>query len=47
MVRGFYMLGSGMLTQSKVLDAISNNVANVNTTGFKKSQVTTKALGIW
>lgn len=45
MVRGFYMLGSGILTQSRVLNTISNNVANADTNGFKKSRVMTKTFG--
>lgn len=45
MVRGFYMLGSGILTQSRILNTISNNVANVETNGFKKSRVVPKTFG--
>lgn len=45
MVRGFYILGSDMLTQSRVLNTLGNNIANVNTTGFKKADVTQKAFG--
>ena len=45
MVRGFYTLGSGMLTQNRVLGAISNNIANINTNGYKKSTVTTSTFG--
>ncbi|MCI1965333.1 MAG: flagellar hook-basal body protein [Oscillospiraceae bacterium] len=45
MVRGFYMLGSSMLTQSRVLNTISNNVANADTNGFKKSRVMPKTFG--
>lgn len=45
MVRGFYTLASGMLTQNRVLDTISNNISNADTTGFKKSDMTTKAFG--
>lgn len=45
MVRGFYMLGSGILTQSRVLNTISNNVANADTSGFKKSRVMPKTFG--
>ncbi len=45
MVRGFYILGSDMLTQSRVLNTLGNNLANVNTTGFKKADVTQKAFG--
>jgi flagellar basal-body rod protein FlgF len=44
-VRGFYILGSDMLTQSRVLNTLGNNLANVNTTGFKKANVTQKAFG--
>lgn len=40
MVRGFYTLGSGMLTIQRTLDTISNNVANVRTAGYKKKMLT-------
>ena len=39
------MLGSGILTQSRVLNTISNNVANTDTNGFKKSRVMPKTFG--
>lgn len=45
MVRGFYTLGSDILTQSRVLNTISNNMANVETNGFKKSRVMEKTFG--
>lgn len=45
MVRGFYMLGSGMLTQSRVLTGISNNLANADTNGYKKEKVTSTTFG--
>lgn len=45
MVRGFYMLGSDMLTQNRILSAVSNNVANADTNGFKKKRVTEKTFG--
>ncbi len=35
MFSGFYNLASGMITHGKHLDVISNNMANVATTGFK------------
>ncbi|MFV0314193.1 MAG: flagellar hook-basal body protein [Anaerotignum sp.] len=35
MFKGFYNLTSGMLTQNKNLNVISNNLANVSTTGYK------------
>lgn len=36
MLKGFYTLTSGMLTQSRNLNTISNNMANTSTPGFKK-----------
>lgn len=45
MERGFYALGSGMLTQSRVLTGISNNLANVETPGYKKKDVSVTTFG--
>ena len=45
MVRGFYTLASGMLTQNRMLDTISNNLANSETTGYKTDHVTAKTFG--
>lgn len=36
MIRGLYIAGTGMNVQTKRLDVISNDLANVNTTGYKK-----------
>lgn len=36
MIRSLYTAASGMKTQQMNVDTISNNLANVNTTGFKK-----------
>ncbi len=36
MIRGMYIVASSAITESKRMDVISNNMANVNTTGFKK-----------
>jgi flagellar basal-body rod protein FlgF len=36
MIRGLYTSGWSMLAIQKKMDTISNNLANVNTTGFKK-----------
>lgn len=36
MIRGLYTSASGMLAESVRSDATSNNLANVNTTGYKK-----------
>ncbi|MCR4925508.1 MAG: flagellar hook-basal body protein [Clostridiales bacterium] len=45
MVRGFYTVGSGMLTQQRSLNVISNNIANTNTTGFKADTPLTTTFG--
>jgi flagellar basal-body rod protein FlgG len=37
MIRAFYSSAAGMSAQQLVLDNTANNLANVNTTGFKKS----------
>jgi flagellar basal-body rod protein FlgG len=39
MVRALYSSASGMESQQLNLDVIANNLANVNTTGFKKSKI--------
>lgn len=39
MVKGLYVAGTNMITNTHKLDVISNNLANVNTTGFKKDRV--------
>ncbi|MGL4345931.1 MAG: flagellar hook-basal body complex protein, partial [Cellulosilyticaceae bacterium] len=39
MIRGLYTAATGMNVQSKKMDIISNDLANVNTTGYKKDQV--------
>jgi len=36
MIRGLYTSGWSMLANSKQMDVVSNNLANVNTTAFKK-----------
>jgi len=53
MLRALYSSAAGMRAQQLNLDVIANNLANVNTTGFKKSKIefqdllyqTTKAAG--
>ena len=40
MFKGFYNLTSGMLTQGRHLDVISNNITNVATAGFKADRYT-------
>ncbi len=39
MIRGLYTSGYGMLTLNKKMDTVSNNMANVNTNGFKRDTV--------
>jgi flagellar basal-body rod protein FlgG len=39
MLRSLYSSASGMQSQQLNLDVIANNLANVNTTGFKKSKI--------
>lgn len=39
MIRSLWTASTGMLAQQLNLDVISNNLANVNTNGFKKSRV--------
>ena len=40
MTKGFYNLTSGMLTQGRRLDVISNNMANIATVGYKTDRFT-------
>lgn len=39
MIRAMYSSASGMRAQQQNIDVIANNLANVNTTGYKRSQV--------
>jgi len=39
MMRALYTAASGMQAQQRNIDTTANNLANVNTTGFKKSKV--------
>jgi len=39
MLRGIYTSASGMLANQAQLDVVSNNLANINTTGYKKDEV--------
>ena len=40
MFKGFYNLASGVLTQTRNLNVIGNNMANVSTPGFRKDTFT-------
>lgn len=39
MIRALFTSSTGMISQQLNVDTIANNIANVNTTGFKKSRV--------
>lgn len=39
MIRGLYTSGWGMMAIEKKMDVVSNNLANVNTSGYKKDTV--------
>lgn len=41
MFYGFYTAASGMFTQQRILNAQANNIANINTPGYKMEQVVT------
>ncbi|MDI3535167.1 MAG: flagellar basal-body rod protein FlgG [Thermosediminibacterales bacterium] len=44
MMRALWTAGSGMIAQQLNVDVISNNLSNVNTTGYKKSRAEFKDL---
>lgn len=35
MYRGYYLVSNGLLAQQRILDVVSNNMANISTAGFK------------
>ena len=39
MYQGFYNLTSGMLTQNRNLNVISNNMVNIQTAGYKRDKM--------
>lgn len=39
MIKGLYVAGTGLMTNVHKIDVISNNLANVNTTGYKKDRL--------
>ena len=43
MLRGIYTGASGMVVQMHAMDAIANNLANVDTTGYKRDDAVMKA----
>ncbi len=45
MVRGFYAAASGIFTQQKALNVISNNIANATTAGYKSQSTMESSFG--
>src|SRR6185437_4157523 len=43
MLRGFYTAASGMYAQQRKTDMLTNNMANINTPGFKADQSAIRA----
>lgn len=43
LLRGFYTAASGMIAQQRQQEALSNNISNANTPGYKADQATLKA----
>ncbi len=39
MLKAFSTSATGMMAQEMLVDVVANNLANVNTTGFKRSQI--------
>ncbi|MDR3278766.1 MAG: flagellar hook-basal body complex protein, partial [Oscillospiraceae bacterium] len=39
MVRGQYIAGTGMLLQRRMMETITNNITNADTTGYKKENL--------
>ena len=40
MMKGFYNLTSGMLSQTRRLDVVANNITNISTAGYKTEMYT-------
>ena len=43
MVRGLYTAWTGLRNEEKRMDVITNNMANANTTGYKKVEATSQS----
>lgn len=41
MLRGFYNAGQAMINKERALEAISNNISNIGTAGYKKDEIVT------
>ncbi|MDR0946773.1 MAG: flagellar hook-basal body complex protein [Ruminococcus sp.] len=47
MTRGFYTAANGILTEQRVIDMIANNIANINTAGYKTDKEVTDRFSTW
>lgn len=45
MIRGFYSAAAGVLSQQKAIDAVSNNIANSSTVGYKSQSTVESSFG--
>lgn len=45
MIKGMYIATSGMQTQMKRMDVVSNNLANIDTKGFKSDNLLSRSFG--
>ncbi len=43
MLRSFYIAGTGMLVQREKMDVLTNNITNIDTTGYKKDKLISSA----
>ncbi len=43
MLRSLYIAGTGMLVQRKKMDVLTNNIANVETSGYKQDQLLSRS----
>ena len=41
MIRGLYVAGTGMMVQRRLMENVTNNITNVETTGYKKNYLIT------
>ncbi|MBR5089263.1 MAG: flagellar hook-basal body protein [Ruminiclostridium sp.] len=41
MLRGYYNAAQGMIVKQRQLDAIGNNIVNINTSGYRKDEIVT------
>jgi flagellar basal-body rod protein FlgG len=45
MLRGYYLAANGIYTEQRILDVIANNMANINTVGYKTDNAVDKTFG--